>query len=561
MKRWVGIAPFRLTTLAVALLATVIPVRALASTAAPVAPTRPATGPVVPVLNWQPCDAGFECATAQVPLDYHQPRGRMIDIAVIRHLATDPAHRIGSLFFNPGGPGGSGVLALPLIYTLFPAQVRAQFDLVSFDPRGVGASTAVQCYPNFAAEAQALAGLPTGFPVGTAQIQTWDRIVAAFDHTCGVAAGDLLAHLSTANVARDMDLLRQAVGDPQMNYLGVSYGTYLGATYANLFPGKVRAMVLDGNINPVAWATGYGNEAGRLGTALRIGQDEGMAATLRAFLTLCGQAAPGACVFSAGSAAATQAKYQALLQRLGQRPVVLGGVTVTYALAVEIVAAYLYTVEPEPAEPGSWAALATLLQEVWTASVSTGTVPMPARPSLPSILDPAVLDPAVIGAAPVTTDSAAPAAAQAYSGTEQQIATLCDDSPNPRDPASYPAQAAFAYARSGAFGPYRAWATEPCAQWPAFDSDRYAGPWNVRTANPLLVVGNTTDPATPYQGSLAMSRDLARARLLTVDGWGHTEFLNPSSCTQAYESAYLINGTLPPVGATCQPDQQPFSAP
>src|SRR5579859_7812662 len=143
MKRLVKIALLWLTALAVALLASVIPAGARASTQTP---ATPAAGPVVPVLHWQPCDNGFQCATAQVPLDYHHPRGKLIDIAVIRHLATDPAHRIGSLFFNPGGPGGSGVEALPLVYSLFPAQVRAQFDLVSFDPRGVGASTAVQCY-------------------------------------------------------------------------------------------------------------------------------------------------------------------------------------------------------------------------------------------------------------------------------------------------------------------------------------------------------------------------------------------------------------------------------
>ncbi len=136
---------------------------------------------------------------------------------------------------------------------------------------------------------------------------------------------------------------------------------------------------------------------------------------------------------------------------------------------------------------------------------------------------------------------------------------MCDDVPNPRDPGSYPRQAAFAYARSGAFGPFRAWALEPCALWPAFDADRYTGPWNVPTANPLLVIGNTTDPGTPYQGSLAMARDLSRARLLTVDGYGHTAFLNQSTCAQTYETAYLLDRALPPPGAVCQQDQQPFS--
>ncbi len=145
MKRWVRIGSFGLTALAAVLAANVIPAGGVASAS----PTS--ASPAVPALAWQPCDSGFECATAQVPLDYHDPHGRMIDIAVIRHLATDPADRIGSLFFNPGGPGGSGTQALPLYYSLFPAQVRARFDIVSFDPRGVPGSTAVQCYPSLAA--------------------------------------------------------------------------------------------------------------------------------------------------------------------------------------------------------------------------------------------------------------------------------------------------------------------------------------------------------------------------------------------------------------------------
>jgi hypothetical protein len=230
--------------------------------------------------------------------------------------------------------------------------------------------------------------------------------------------------------------------------------------------------------------------------------------------------------------------------------VTIAGQTVTYAVATAATGTGLYSVEPEAAAPVGWAGLATLLQELWTGSGSAQVAPVhAARSVLPPLLDPAVIDPA----------PTARGMTQAYTGGEQQIATLCDDSPNPRDPGSYADQAAFAFARSGAFGPFRAWAAEPCAQWPAFDADRYAGPWNAPTASPLLIVGNTIDPGTPYQGSLAMTHDLGRARLLTVDGYGHTVFLNPSSCAQAYESAYLIDGSLPPAGATCQPDRLPFS--
>lgn len=210
--------------------------------------------------------------------------------------------------------------ALAPYYSSFPAPAGARFDVVSFDPRGVGASTAVQCYPGLADEQQALAGTPAAFPVGRTQEREWIRAYAGFDQACGSRAGELLPHLSTANVARDMDRLRQEVGDERLSYLGVSYGTYLGATYADLFPGRVRALVLDGNIDPVAAATGRGDQGRRLAVTLRFGQDLGMARTLRAFLDLCGTADPPACAFSAGSSAATRAKYDELLRGCARTP-------------------------------------------------------------------------------------------------------------------------------------------------------------------------------------------------------------------------------------------------
>ena len=169
-----------------------------------------------------------------MPLDYRHPGGGKIDLAVIRRRATDPAHRLGSLFFNPGGPGGPGTVVLPFAYRLFPAAVRARFDIVSFDPRGVGASTAARCFPSAAAETRLLAQVPNGFPVGAAEETDWHAGFAGMDAICAKRNDPVLSHMSTADVARDLDLLRQAVGDRALNYLGVSYGTLLGATYANL---------------------------------------------------------------------------------------------------------------------------------------------------------------------------------------------------------------------------------------------------------------------------------------------------------------------------------------
>jgi pimeloyl-ACP methyl ester carboxylesterase len=495
----------------------------------------------VPVLHWRACGGGFQCATARVPLNYRHPRGEKISIAVIRHLATDPARRVGTLFFNPGGPGASSIQQFPLFYPFFPAQVRARFNIVSFDPRGVGYSTAIRCFPTVTAENNFFAALPagftldSGFPVGAGQVAAWDRAYARFDMLCAQRNRALIGHVTTADVARDMDLLRRAVGAPMLNYFGISYGTVLGATYANLFPSKVGAMVLDGNLSPVAWTQAEGS----LPTGLRAGADLASAATLRAFLRLCGQAPVATCAFSAGTPAATSAKFAKLLARLRRHPVTVGSPpeTFTYAVTVADVVYLLYTTQAYPTLglPG-WQGGGAILQQLWAATSTQA----PDR-------------------APDSSPAAATAASVLYNGPEQQLAVICSDGPNPQNSRVYPALARLATARSGAVGPYWTWETEPCAGWPAAASpDRYAGPWNRPTAHPVLVIGNTGDPVTSYAGAVAMARLLGRARLLTVDGYGHTELLNPSSCAERYEVRYLLYGVLPPRGAVCRQNAAPF---
>lgn len=506
-----------------------------------VAPTAAATAaPDVPKLDWQPCDGDFFCATATVPLDYAHPTAATIQLAVIKHPATDPAHRIGSVFFNPGGPGGSGVGMLLSLYPLFPAALRARFDVVSFDPRGIGQSTDLDCFDSLATEQQFFADVPQGFPVGQAQQRLWENTSARFDHTCAENAGPLLAHDTTADVARDMDLLRQAVGDPALNYLGASYGTYIGATYANMFPRKVRAIALDGNVDPRRWASG----ADGLDTFLRIGSDEGSAATLNAFLDLCGQTTVSACAFSAGSAAATEAKFHTLYDRLANHPIPFAGQTFTAGLFVGVVVNFLYQVQPDPNVVSGWPGLARILQGLW---IKTSGAVAPAMQALPA-KDFTVPSLGVL-----------PNAVTPYSGRESELGVLCSDDPNPRVPAGYPAQAAFASARSGVVAQYWTWIAEACAQWPVLAPQRYTGPWNRPTARPILVVGNMDDPATPYQNAVAMSRELADARLVTVHGYGHTAVGNPSSCVNAIEDDYFVTGALPPRGTVCRQDQAPFA--
>jgi pimeloyl-ACP methyl ester carboxylesterase len=506
-------------------------------------PSSAVAAPAVPKLAWQPCDDGFFCATATVPLDYTHPTGATIQLAVIKHPATDSAHRIGSLFFNPGGPGGSGVGMLESLYSLFPATLRARFDLVSFDPRGIGQSTDLQCFDTVAQEHQFFADLPIGYPIGQAQQRLWERTFAAFDRTCAAHAGPLLAHDTTADVARDMDLLREAVGDPALNYLGASYGTYIGATYANMFPDKVRAITLDGNVDPARWAGSDRTPA--LDTFLRVNSDEGSAATLNAFLDLCGQAATNACAFAAGDAAATHAKFGTLLDRLATHPVQFDGATITPAVAVSVAVVLLYEVRRIPNVADGWPGLATVLQDLWTLT-SGSTAPATTKLAVRDLTMPS------LGVVP---DTETP-----YSGREAELGLLCSDDPNPRLPGSYPAQAAVASARSGVVGPYWTWIAEACAHWPVLAPQRYTGPWNRPTARPILVVNNTIDPATPYQNAVAMSHELADARLVTVHGYGHTALGNPSSCVDTIEGDYFVTGQLPPPGTVCQQDQQPFSS-
>ncbi|MFE1509368.1 alpha/beta hydrolase [Streptomyces sp. NPDC058726] len=486
----------------------------------------PPPSAAVPRLDWSRCVPGseFDCATAKVPLDHTDPGGRTIELAVVKRKATGPGRRIGTLFFNPGGPGGPGTVQMPQNYESFPREVRERFDIVSWDPRGVGSSTAVNCFANLEEAAGWSASHAAGFPVGEEERAAFTASHEELGRRCEQRDPGLLRHVSTHDTARDLDLLRAAVGEDRLNYLGISYGTMLGATYANLFPGRVRAMILDSNWDPRAWTDNASDEDARLTSFQRLGSDRGAAATLDQFLTLCGSAGTGRCAFSAGSPEATGDKFDELVRRLRERPV--DGWT--YAGTVADVVNSLYIVHP------GWTRLAGRLQDLWQ-----GRAPEPA----PFPPPPAVPDPSP------------------YVGEEQSTAVFCGDSPNPRDPGAYHALEEMSAARAGDLGRFWVWATAGCASWPAVAAHRYRGPWDTPTAHPVLVIGTTYDPSTPYSGAQAMAGALADARLLTHHGHGHTALFNPSGCVQSHESRYLVDGTLPPPGATCEQDTPPFGTP
>ncbi|WP_112266906.1 alpha/beta hydrolase [Lentzea terrae] len=452
----------------------------------------------VPKIDWQACGPehpGFECASVKVPLDYDNPRGATTSVALARKPATDKARRIGSLFLNPGGPGGSGVdFALGAGNTL-SANLQGRFDIVGFDPRGIGRSDPLHCFASEADLAKFFEGLP-GFPYQAAQERPFfDRY-----RSLGPECRDdqtIARHMSTADVARDMDLLRRAVGDRKISYLGFSYGSFLGATYANMFPRNIRALVVDGVLNPELWSSGRQIESDRIATKEEF----------REFLRNCDEAA---CVFGPQS----EKRWNALLASVRAKPIQLGDQVYTYDAVISAALGAMYN-------PRSWPSAAALFDQLSDASAS---VSVAAEPDYPNGFD-------------------------AYNGN------VCADIEFPRAFEAYRAIGRYAAAGSE-FGPAWWWGNAACADWPV-NHDRYTGPWRTRTSAPVLVVGNHFDGVTDFRGAQAVNRQLAGSRLLAYAGWGHTAY-GLSKCATDHTNAYLLNGTLPAVGTVCPANPNPF---
>lgn len=491
------------------------------------APEQP--GPDIPALDWTACRDGFQCAKAVVPLDYDKPFGASITLSLIRLPAADPAQRIGSLFVNPGGPGGSGVDFVRGVGKGLPLELRARFDLVGFDPRGIARSTPLRCFETFD-EALAVVA-PIAFPVTAKDEIVWRASDQALASACAARGGAILDHMSTANVARDLDLLRRAVGDEQLNYVGYSYGSYIGSTYANLFPDRVGALVVDGVLDPVAWSTGTAEESATLPFTTRLGSANGASGTLGEFFRLC-DAAGSDCAFGPDS----QARYEELAQHVLANPVELedplGTVRVTYADLVGFTLGALYG-------PIVWPDFAGFLAVV-EAAASAADV----RQHLASLS-------AALG---IHT-----AVQEEYPNVVENFAgVVCSETDNPATYDAWPAAAAAADLQAPYFGRLWTWISSICQPWPGQDADRHAGPWNTTTANPVLVVGNSFDPATPYAGAQKVADLLPNSTLLTYAGWGHTAFGSGNYCIDSNVVAYLVTRQPPAAGTVCQPDGSPF---
>jgi pimeloyl-ACP methyl ester carboxylesterase len=459
--------------------------------------SSPSPSPVAKVA-WSPCGGGFECGTVPVPLDYSNPQNGTIDIALIRKPAINQAQRLGSVLTNPGGPGASGVQFLRDSWSSL-AGLNDRFDLVGFDPRGIGDSFPVRCLNGPKEDAfNALDSVLDDPAEKQAAIQADKEFAAG----CEQLSARVLPFIDTESASRDMDVIRAALGDKKLTYVGFSYGTFLGEYYAHLFPTHIRALALDGVVDPNVSADN-----------LLLAQLIGFEKNLQAFLADC--RARSSCSYARSGDPGT--KLNALIQRLDTSPIPVGNRLLTRGLAITGVLVTLY-------DQSSW----TYLDRALTlADSGNGTV-------LLSLAD------LYLGRNRDGTYN---------NETDANYGVNCLDRPVSTDLASYDRLGA-AYAQASPFfGPAEQYANLPCAYWPVKPTGQ-AGPITADGAPPILLVGGTNDPATPYAWAVSVHQQLTSSVLLTRTGNGHVSYF-ASTCAQQAEDAYLINLTIPADGTTC----------
>jgi pimeloyl-ACP methyl ester carboxylesterase len=493
----------RRVTRVVAVAATLALVPAIGVSAPAAATAAPVWGACQPADV--PRDPRQECATLTVPMDYRDPRGRTIEIAISRIRTSTPDQRRGILTFNPGGPGGSG-LDLPSAFASFaPPEVLARYDLIGFDPRGIGQSTPVSC--GLGALDPTLV-LPYPSPDGRiGRNVAYARATAA---GCAAGNGDLLRHITTANTARDMDRIRAALGEPKLSYLGISYGTYLGAVYVTLFPQRGDRIVLDSAVDPtLAWRDMW------LTWSPAVAERFGDFATF---------AAANDDVYGLGATpAAVKATFDRIVTTLDREPIT--DPSLPYALDGNVV------------REGTRGSL--YIDEFLAPLASDLSF-------IKAILDGSTVDLAGVGsalrAATPWTNRVAAVDVPADNQISALYAVVCGDAPWPRSVARHARDVAIdrrAFPRTAGM-PANLW---PCAYWrrpvepPVTVTDR--GPRNI------LILQNTRDPATPLVTALGLRRVLGhRAAMVTVDQGGHGTY-SLGTCADAITHAFLATGELP----------------
>lgn len=505
-----------------------------------------------PKLDWFECaGAGFECATVKVPRDYDQPKGAQVELALTRAKATDQKRKIGSLFVNPGGPGGSA--ADFVIFADFWAspELRSRFDIVGMDPRGVGYSDNVQCFPNFRAQVEAYNKLPdVAYPVTPAQDKAFVGWAKTLAKGCSSIGKPLSASMSTAEVARDMDVMRRAVGDKKLNYLGFSYGSYLGTVYANMFPDRFRTLAIDGVLDPSAWV---GTKANRnLYTIDREKSAESGYRALREILLRCDRAGGVFCPFATGDPVKN---FDLVTERLKKKPLTFvdpefgDEVTITYQDVISFAFSALY-------DPAGGDYIASTMAQLL---VLTEPPAAAARAQQKSAAVRTLVSNLAKVKSPKHTPK--PFGFPYYDGDDAFFTVQCTDSAvGPASADAYTAYANAAEKRVKYFGRLLASQGVVCSTntWTAHDEDAYRGPFTRTTAAPVLIVGGYWDPITNYDNAVRLSKTLPNSRLLANDSWGHTSYSTSECATKAMDT-YLVSAKLPPTGTVCKGSYQPFT--
>lgn len=453
-------------------------------------------------LRWKNCSGG-QCTRLRVPLDYAKPDGREITLAVLRVPATRPSQRVGQLLVNPGGPGGSGVQYAAAGAYMFGGAITRHFDLIGFDPRGVGLSTPLRCMSTKQTDEMVAADPDPDTPE---EVQQLEELTKRFGQGCLDKSGELAAHMSTVEAAKDMDVLRAALGEHQLDYLGASYGTLLGATYAEQFPKNVRRMVLDGAIDP-----SLSNRD------LSLEQAGGFEVALRAYVADCVK--EGDCVLGDSVDEGTK-RIRELLDQIDEKPLPTSdGRELTEGLAML----------------GVWMPL--YLKEFWETLTS----------ALEQAIDKGKGDRLLALADQYTSRGP-----KSYNDNslEALYAVNCLDHGDSIPSSQVPEDFAAFEKVSPTFGRSFAYGLSTCASWPV-QSGKATTAMAAEGAAPIVVIGTTRDPATPLRWAEALAGQLSSGVLITRDGDGHTGFQQGNRCVDRAVEKYLVRGIVPQDKLTC----------
>jgi pimeloyl-ACP methyl ester carboxylesterase len=447
-------------------------------------------------IQWHACHFG-QCGTLRVPLSYSDPNGKQISLALFRLPAKQPSKRIGTILVNPGGPGSSGVQFAKLTAIGFPEGIRNRFDVIGWDPRGVGASDPINC-----GAALARAANLDESPVTKAQRAALAKGDHQFGAACKAKVGAILGNVGTVDTARDMDRIRVAIGAKRINYIGYSYGTYLGAVYANMFPTHVRAMILDGVSDP-------GESANR---SFLI-QARALDKAIDGYLARC--ASQSSCAFHSGGH--PQAAFDALVHRIEVHPIAVGNRQLGPTQFFFGVTSSLYGDDQT-----------AVAKDLAAAAAGHGA------PLLKAFDD-------YVGRKPNGTYS-----------TEQSANTAinCLDGRGVGNLAAAQKLEPQFVKAAPRFGRFVLYSNLVCGYWP----EKAHPPKLPITANgapPIVVIGSTRDPITPYSDAVRLAHELHSGVLLTASNAGHTSNFGIGGPCDAIGTKYLLTGTPPPSGTHC----------